>query len=66
MSREDAYRVVQRNAMAIWREGGQLKDRLRLDPDVDGRLSGELLDEIFDIGYHTAHVDLIFKKVFKD
>jgi adenylosuccinate lyase len=66
MSREDAYRVVQRNAMAVWQESGQLKDRLRLDPDVKSILSDEALDDIFDLGYHTAHVDLIFKKVFKE
>ena len=63
-NREDAYVIVQRNAMKVWNEGGQLKDHLLHDQDVTGRLAVEQLEPLFDIGYHTKHVDTIFKRVF--
>jgi len=64
ISREDAYRLVQKNAMAVWQEKGQLKDRLKQDPEVARHLSDEELEGIFDLHYHLKHVDTIFKKVF--
>ncbi len=65
-SREDAYAIVQRNAMKVWNEGGQLLDHLRQDGDVTGRLTKEQLESLFDMGYHTKHVDTIFKRVFEE
>ncbi len=64
LTREEAYRVVQKNAMAVWQEGGQLKERLGQDPEVTAHLTGEELDAVFELRYHLKHVDTIFKKVF--
>jgi adenylosuccinate lyase len=64
LSREDAYRLVQRNAMAVWQEGGQLRERLAGDPEVASQLSADELDAVFDLRYHLKHVDTIFSKVF--
>ena len=64
MSREDAYRVVQTNAMAVWHEGGQMLDRLLADPQVVEALGEEALRGFFDLGYHLKHVDTIFARVF--
>ncbi len=65
VSREDAYRMVQRNAMKVWGEGGQLKDVLRTDPDIMAFLSQEEIDGVFDLRYHLKHVDAIFRNVFE-
>ena len=62
--REDAYRIVQRNAMKIWDGGGEFLDALLADPDVTGALSPDEIRAQFDLGYHTKHVDTIFKRVF--
>jgi adenylosuccinate lyase len=64
ISREDAYRIVQGHAMVIWREGGLLADRLKADPAVTGHLGHAAIDAVFDVGYHTKHVDTIFARVF--
>ena len=64
ISREDAYRMVQRNAMTVWQERGQLKDQLKKDPEVMSLLSHEELEGIFDLRYHLKHVDAIFERVF--
>jgi adenylosuccinate lyase len=64
MTREDAYRLIQSNAMAVWQDGGQLKERLSHDPEVAARLAPEEIDAVFDLGYHLKHVETIFKKVF--
>ncbi|WP_187431254.1 Adenylosuccinate lyase [Roseobacter fucihabitans] len=66
VSREDAYKLVQRNAMRVWEEGKDFKTELLGDTDVLAALSAEEIEEKFDIGYHTKHVDTIFKRVFKD
>jgi len=63
-SREDAYRLVQRNAMPVWRGEGNFLDLLKADADVKKYLSDAELEERFDLGYHTKHVDTIFKRVF--
>jgi len=63
-SREDAYVYVQRNAMKVWNEGGQLLDRLKQDKDVTAKIPAKDLEPLFDMGYHTKHVDTIFKRVF--
>jgi len=66
MSREDSYSAVQRNAMQVWQSDGalQLLDLLKADPDVSARLSATQLEALFDLGYHTAHVDTVFARVF--
>ena len=66
MGREDAYRAVQRTAMRVWREGGDFLAVLRDDPDVAKRLPAAELEALFDLGYHTRHVDTIFARVFGD
>ncbi len=64
VSREDAYRLVQRNAMKVWEEGKDFKEELLSDPEVAAVLSPEEIEEKFDLGYHTKHVDTIFRRVF--
>ncbi|CCG09829.1 adenylosuccinate lyase [Pararhodospirillum photometricum] len=64
VSREDAYRLVQRNAMAVWDQGGTLLERLKADPDVTARLPAATLEPLFDLSVHTRHVDTIFDRVF--
>ncbi|GGD09209.1 adenylosuccinate lyase [Pyruvatibacter mobilis] len=62
VSREDSYRLVQRNAMPVWRGEGNFLDLLKKDEEVV--LSDAELEDLFDLGYHTKHVDTIFKRVF--
>ncbi len=64
VSREDAYRIVQRNAMPVWRGEGQFLDLLMKDDDVRKALSEDDLNGLFDLAYHTRHVDTIFARVF--
>ncbi len=64
VSREDAYRLVQRNAMKVWEDGKDFLTELLADKDVRAALSEEDLREKFDLGYHTKQVDAIFKRVF--
>jgi adenylosuccinate lyase len=64
MTREAAYEAVQRNAMASWKGQGRFADLLKADPAVTAHLSAADLDPLFDLGYHTKHVDTIFKRVF--
>jgi adenylosuccinate lyase len=68
VSREDAYRLVQRNAMKAWETEGQARflDLLKADPDVKRSLDGGALAALFDPSYHTRHVDTIFRRVFAD
>jgi len=63
-SREDAYKLVQRNAMKVWRGEGDFLTFLKRDPDVKKYLSDAELAERFDLGFHFKHVDTIFKRVF--
>ena len=63
-SREDAYALVQRNAMKTWEHGTDFLTELKADKDVDGQIAAAELEEMFDLGYHTKHVDTIFKRVF--
>ena len=66
VSREDAYRLVQRNAMKVWESDGELSlmDLLKADPDVTSALSSAEIEERFDLAYHLRHVDTIFERVF--
>ena len=64
MSREDSYAAVQRNAMPVWRGEGNFLELLKKDKDVSALLSAAELESLFDLGYHTKHVDTIFRRVF--
>jgi adenylosuccinate lyase len=64
MSREDAYLAVQRNAMPAWEGKGRFLDLLKADKDVAKHLPPDALARLFDEGYHTKHVDTIFRRVF--
>jgi adenylosuccinate lyase len=64
MSREDAYRAVQRNAMPVWEGEGRFLDLLQRDAEVARYLSPEALAKQFDDAYHIKHVDAIFRRVF--
>jgi adenylosuccinate lyase len=66
VSREDAYRLVQRNAMKVWDKGADFLDELLADKDVRAALSEREIREQFDLAYHTKHVDTIFRRVFGD
>lgn len=63
-SREDSYRLVQRNAMRAWNGEGALLDLLKADAEVTKAVSVAQLEKLFDLGYHFKHVDTIFKRVF--
>jgi adenylosuccinate lyase len=63
-SREDSYRLVQRNGLKTWDDGGKLADHLKSDADVTALLSHEQIDACFDEAYHLKHVDTIFDRVF--
>ena len=64
VSREDAYRLVQRNAMKVWEQGRDFREELLADPEVTAALSPAQIEEKFDLAYHTKHVDTIFARVF--
>ncbi len=64
MSREDAYKAVQRNAMKVWDENRSFLDLLKSDADVSSHLPAAQLEALFDLGYHTKNVGAIFKRVF--
>jgi adenylosuccinate lyase len=64
MSREDAYRLVQKHAMASWNGGGKFAGLLKGDPEITRYLTPEQIDASFDTAYHTKHVDTIFRRVF--
>ena len=64
LSREEAYALVQRNAMPVWRGEGDFLTLLKADRDVAKALSAEELEALFDLGYHFKEVDTIFRRVF--
>ncbi|MBC8238987.1 MAG: adenylosuccinate lyase, partial [Alphaproteobacteria bacterium] len=66
VSREDAYTYVQRNAMPVWRGEGSFLDLLQADGEVMAAISAAELEAMFDLGYHTKHVDTIFARVFAE
>lgn len=63
LTRQEAYKLVQRNAMRAWRERVPLRDLLAADPDVAARLDAGELDALFDYGYYTRHVDDVFRRI---
>ena len=64
VAREDAYRLVQRNAMKVWEGGGDFLALLKADKDVRKHLSDKELTADFDLDFHFSHVDTIFRRVF--
>lgn len=66
VSREDAYKLVQRNAMKVWEEGKDFLTELKSDSDVTAKMTDEELTSLFDMGVHTRHVETIFNRVFSD
>lgn len=64
VSREDSYRLVQRNAMKVWEDGADFMTELKSDADVTAVLTNAEIEDKFDLGYHTKHVDTIFARVF--
>ncbi|WP_295558301.1 adenylosuccinate lyase [uncultured Hyphomicrobium sp.] len=63
-SREEAYALVQRNAMKTWEKGADFLAELKADKDVTAKVPAAELEAMFDLGYHLKHVDTIFKRVF--
>jgi adenylosuccinate lyase len=66
VAREDAYRLVQRNAMKVWGGEGDFLTLLKADPEVRAKLSDKEIETNFDLGYHFKHVDTVFKRVFQE
>jgi adenylosuccinate lyase len=64
VSREDSYVLVQRNAMKVWEQGKDFLTELLADKDVIKALAPDVIRALFDLGYHTQHVDTIFTRVF--
>jgi adenylosuccinate lyase len=64
VARDEAYALVQRNAMPVWRGEGEFLKLLQADKDVAKVLSAQELEALFDLGYHLKHVDTIFERVF--
>lgn len=64
VSREDSYRLVQRNAMKVWEHGADFQTELLADPEVVGPLGEAKIREAFDLNYHLKYVDTIFRRVF--
>src|SRR5262249_32857787 len=64
LTREDAYKLWQRNAMRAWAGEGDFLDLLKRDRDVTEKIRESELDALFDLGHHLQHVDMIFKRVF--
>lgn len=66
MSREDAYRLVQRNAMEVWKGNGAFLNLLKGEAEIADYLANDELEALFDLGYHTKHVETIFNRVLED
>ncbi|OGW16813.1 MAG: adenylosuccinate lyase [Nitrospirae bacterium GWC2_57_13] len=62
--REDAYRYVQRNAMEVWKRGGDFRERLKRDDDINRLLKGSEIDSCFDLSHTLKRVDYIYRRVF--
>jgi adenylosuccinate lyase len=63
LDRQAAYKLIQKNAMRAWDQGGHLRDYLRDEPEVSGILSADQIDELFDYGYHLRHIDVAFERL---
>ena len=65
VSREDAYRLVQKHAMDVWKTGGSYLNRMKSDDEVGQYLTNAELEQLFDTKQHHQHVDTIFTRVFE-
>lgn len=65
LSREDAYALVQKNAMAAWRGEGKFLNNLKADKDISQHLATSDIEKLFDLGAQLRHVDVIFQRVFE-
>ena len=65
LARETAYSYVQRNAMDVWKHGGDFKQRLKNDQDIRGHMNSREIDDCFDLSHTLKKVDFIFKRVFQ-
>jgi adenylosuccinate lyase len=63
LDRQVAYKIIQKNAMRAWDEGGHLRDYLRDEPEVTALLSNQQIDELFDYGYHLRHVNVALERL---
>jgi adenylosuccinate lyase len=63
VDRQVAYKLVQRNAMRAWDDGGHLRDYLKSEPEVAARLSNDEIDALFDYAYHLRHVPAAFERL---
>ena len=63
LSRDDAYRLVQRHAMRAWEEELDFPELVRADAEITNRLDAATLDSIFDLGHYTRHVDTVFERL---
>ena len=66
MSREDAYRLVQKNAMEVWKGNGAFLNLLKSEGEITDFLANDELETLFDLGYHTKHVETIFRRALED
>ncbi|HEU5401516.1 MAG TPA: adenylosuccinate lyase [Terriglobales bacterium] len=66
VSREDAYRIVQRNAMRAWKEEANFRELVANDPDIAGKVKRETIENAFDLKRQLRNVDKIFRRVFVD
>ena len=66
VSREDAYSLVQRNAMESWSKGVSFMKLLQKDSDISAHLSTREIEAIFDLKYYLRHIDFIFRRVFNE
>ena len=65
LARETAYRYVQRNAMDVWKRGGDFAERLKADPDISKHLTAKEIDGCFDLRHTLKKVDYLFRRVFR-
>tara|TARA_B100001094_G_scaffold79150_1_gene75446 strand:- start:218 stop:1489 length:1272 start_codon:yes stop_codon:yes gene_type:complete len=64
VSREESYKIVQRNAMKVWQNGQNFLSSLKSDKEVTEKISSDELEGFFDLDYHTKHVNTVFQRVF--
>ena len=64
VSREESYKIVQRNAMKVWQNGQNFLSSLKSDKEVTEKISSDELEDLFDLDYHTKHVNTVFQRVF--
>jgi adenylosuccinate lyase len=64
LTREDAYRIVQRNAMKAWQEGANFRALIESDPEIASRVSKKQIEGAFDLKRQLRNVDKIFERVF--